>query len=118
MTPEQRLAELGHELPAPNPAVGAYVDFLLQTQGLQRHQCLRRLLALSQRMTPELFLRSVQRAHHYRIHCLKILERIAVLYLREGVGALPSPAIDEAFRERPAYLDGALTDSPDLSRYG
>ncbi len=25
MTPEQRLAELGHELPAPNPAVGSYV---------------------------------------------------------------------------------------------
>ena len=25
MTPEERLAELGHELPAPNPAVGNYV---------------------------------------------------------------------------------------------
>ena len=25
MTPEQRLAELGYELPAPNPAVGSYV---------------------------------------------------------------------------------------------
>jgi enamine deaminase RidA (YjgF/YER057c/UK114 family) len=25
MTPEERLAELGYELPAPNPAVGAYV---------------------------------------------------------------------------------------------
>ena len=25
MTPEERLAELGHELPQPNPAVGAYV---------------------------------------------------------------------------------------------
>jgi hypothetical protein len=25
MTSEQRLAELGHELPAPNPAVGSYV---------------------------------------------------------------------------------------------
>jgi hypothetical protein len=25
MTPEERLAELDHELPAPNPAVGGYV---------------------------------------------------------------------------------------------
>jgi enamine deaminase RidA (YjgF/YER057c/UK114 family) len=25
MTPEERLAELGHELPQPNPAVGSYV---------------------------------------------------------------------------------------------
>lgn len=114
---EQPSQEEEKRLRALDPAVGAYVDFLLQTQGLQRHQCLRRLLALSQRMTPELFLRSVQRAHRYRIHCLKTLERIAVLYLKEGVGALPSPAIDESFRERPAYLDGALTDSPDLSRY-
>ena len=104
-------------LRALDPAVGAYVDFLLATQGLLRHQCLRQLLTLSQRMTPELFLRSVQRAHHYRISCLKTLGKIALLYLRQGLGELPSPPIDENFRERPAYLEGSLTDSPDLSQY-
>lgn len=102
-------------LRALDPAVGAYVDFLLATPGLQRHQCLRQLLALSQRMTPELFVRSVQRAHRYRIHELKTLERIAILQLHEGV--LPAPVIDETFRERPTYQEGSLTDTPDLSRY-
>lgn len=98
--------------------IGDYVDFLLKTPGLQRHQCLRRLFAISRRMSPELFLRSVQRAHRYRITCLDTLERIARLYLAEGLGELfPPPAIDEAFRQRPAYQEGALTDLPDLTQY-
>lgn len=112
---QQSSHEEEKRLRALDPAVGAYVDFLLATPGLQRHQCLRRLLALSQRMTPELFVRSVQRAQRYRIHDLKTLERIAVLYLHEG--ALPAPLIDETFRERPAYREGSLTDTPDLSQY-
>ena len=45
------------------PAVSAYVDFILASPGLLHHQHLRRLLALSQRMSPELFVRSVERAH-------------------------------------------------------
>ena len=106
-------------LRAVSPELSAYVDFLLETPGLQRHQCLRRLLAISRRMSPELFLRSVARAHRYRITCLHTLERIARLYLAEGLGELSplSPAIDETFRERPAYQEGALTDLPDLSQY-
>ena len=99
------------------PAVNAYVDFILATPGVLRHQYLRRLLALSQRMTPELFVRSVERAHRYRITSLATLEKIALLHLKEGLGELPSPPVDESFRERPAYLEGSLTDFPDLSQY-
>ena len=105
-------------LRALDPSVAAYVDFLRQTPGLQRHQCLRRLLAISRRLSPDLFLRSVQRAHRYRITSLEVLERIALLYLKEGWGQGASlPAIDESFRQRPAYQEGALTDAPDLSVY-
>ena len=68
-------------------------------------------------MTPELFVRSVERAHRYRITSLATLEKIALLHLKEGLGELPSPPVDESFRERPAYLEGSLTDSPDLSQY-
>ena len=69
-------------------------------------------------MTRELFLGSVQRAHRYRIDCLHTLERIALLHLKEaGAFQLPSPAVDQTFRERPAYLEGSLTEAPDLSRY-
>jgi hypothetical protein len=97
--------------------LGAYVDFILAAPGLLRHQYLRRLFALSQRMTPELFVRSVERAHRYRITSLATIEKIALLHLSEGLGELPLPAIDESFRNRPAYQQGSLTDSPDLSQY-
>lgn len=99
------------------PSVSAYVDFLLATSGHLRHQTLRRLWTLSQRMSPELFVRSVERAHRYRIHDLKVLERIVHLGLQETPGPLPLPTLDESFRDRPAYQDGALTETPNLSAY-
>ena len=68
-------------------------------------------------MSPDLFVRSVERAHRYRIHDLKTLERIAHLYLQETPGQLPLPAIDESFRDRAAYQDGWLTESPNLAPY-
>lgn len=97
--------------------VGDYLDFCLQAPGVQRHVFLVRLFGLSQRMTPELFTRSVQRALRYKITSLEILERIAALSLRDGQSELPTVHVDESFRERPAYIEGSLTDAPDLSRY-
>jgi transposase len=98
------------------PAVNAYVDLILATPGLLRHHHLRRLLALSRRMSPELFARAVERAHHYGITDLATLDNIALLLLKEG-GQLPLPSIDPSFRDRPAYREGSLTDSPNLSQY-
>ncbi len=99
------------------PTVSAYVDFLLATPGHLRHQTLRRLWALSQRMSPELFVRAVERAHRYRLPELKTLERLAHLVVQATPGQLPLPAIDESFRDRPAYQDGALTETPNLTAY-
>ena len=99
------------------PEVSAYLDFALGTKGVQRHAFLRRVLALSRKMTPALFIKSVQRAHHYRITNLESIERIALLYLRESDAELPLAEIDESFLQRAAYQEGALTDLPDLSTY-
>ena len=98
-------------------AVGAYLDFALPKKGIQRHQLVRQLLGLSRRMTPELFVRSIERAHTYRITEAATIERIAGLFLHQGLGELPRPEVDEAFRERAAYQEGALTDPPDWSLY-
>mgnify|MGYP001568751772 CR=1 FL=1 len=99
------------------PSVSAYLDFALQTPGLQRHQFLRQLLALSRKMTPELFLQSLERAAKYRITNLPTLERIALLCL-QGIGAtLPVAQVDERFTQREAYQEGSLTEAPDLSIY-
>jgi transposase len=110
-------AEEEKRLRALDPEVSRYLDFALESNAVQRHVFLRRLLALSQRMTPELFVKSIQRAHRYRINSLQTIERIALLHLREGTVELPFAEVDEAFHERAAYQEGSLTEPPDLSIY-
>jgi transposase len=102
-------------LRAVDPVVGAYVDFILSTPGLLRHQFLRRLWAFHQRWSTALFLRTIERAHRYRITSLETLERIALLHLDDT--ALPNPVVDPDLEKRPAYQEGSLTETPDLSRY-
>ena len=97
--------------------VGAYLDFVLKDKGLARHSFLRKLFALSRKMTPELFIKTIERAFKYRIEDFDTIERIAVLHLTEGMSLLPLSEVDETFRDRPAYQDGALTETPDLSIY-
>lgn len=97
------------------PEVAAYVDFILSTPGLLRHQFLRRLWTRHQRWGTALFRRTVERAHRYHITSLETLERIALLLLDDT--ALPAPLVDPDLEKRPAYQEGSLTDTPDLSRY-
>lgn len=104
------------QLRAIAPQLNAYVDFILKTPGIYRHEHLRRLLALSRKITPPLFIKSVQRALKYQITSLPTLERIALLYLEAGA-ELPCVEIDETFREREAYQEGSITEAPDLSIY-
>ena len=99
------------------PPVSAYLDFALQTKGLQRNQFLRGLLALSRKMSLELFTKSVERVLKYRISSLETLERIAGLLLQETDSPLPLAQIQEDFTQREAYQEGFLTDPPDLSLY-
>jgi len=97
------------------PEVAAYVDFILSTPGLLPHQFLRRLWARHQRWGSALFGRTVERAHRYHITSLETIERIALLLLDDT--ALPEPLVDPDLEKRPAYQEGSLTDTPDLSRY-
>lgn len=107
---EKRLRAIG-------PPVSAYLDFVLQDKGLKRHSFLRKLFALNRKMTPELFLKTIERAHKYRITDIDTIERIALLHLSQGLDLLPLAEVDESFRQRPAYQDGALTEAADLSVY-
>jgi len=68
-------------------------------------------------MTDSLFVQTIQRARHYRITCLATLERIARLYMTQGVAPLPWADVDETFPDRQAYQEGSLTDTPDFSLY-
>lgn len=107
---EKRLRALG-------PDVAAYVDYILQTQGLQRHRFLRELFAFSQQVTQAVFQRTLERALRYRIVQRQTLERIAWFCMTQAEQRLPYVDVDESFRQRPAYLEGCLTDEPDLRLY-
>jgi hypothetical protein len=107
---EQRLRALG-------PEVAAYVDFAVQTPGIQRHRFLRELFALSRQVTPTVFVAALTRALRYRVVHRETLQRIAWLCMSQGQQPLPDAEVDESFRLRPAYQEGFLTDEPDLSVY-
>jgi hypothetical protein len=107
---ERRLRAIG-------ASVGNYLDFACAVKGLARHNFLRQLWALSRRTTPDLFIQTVERAAKYRITQIETIERIAVLQMTQGIGPLPLADIDQAFHQREAYLEGSLTEQPDLSIY-
>jgi transposase len=107
---EQRLGAM-------DQAVNAYLDFVLPPLGVKRHGFLRKLFALCRKMTPELFIKSIERAHKYKITGIETIERIALLQMRQETATLPLVEVDEDFRERDAYQEGYLTDRPDLSVY-
>ena len=98
-------------------SVSAYLDFALKPKGIERHGFLRKLYALSRKLTPALFITSIERAHKYRITDITTIERIALLNMTQGKQTLPFAQIDEDFRQRDTYLEGRLTDHPDLSIY-
>jgi transposase len=107
---EQRLRALGAD-------VVAYLDYALQTPGLQRHRFVRALWTLSRRVPLQVFLETMQRALRYRVVERETLERVAWFCLSQGEHPLPEVEVDESYRQRPSYEEGCLTDEPDLSSY-
>jgi hypothetical protein len=111
-------AEEEKRLRAMSPAVAGYLDFVLKGEGgIQRHRFIRELFALTGRMPNSVFIQSIERALRYQITSIETVERIALLYMTQDVPRIPSVDVDEAYREREAYLEGSLTDAPDLSIY-
>lgn len=114
---KQPTVEEEKRLRAMAQVVGTYLDFALKPKGNERHRFLRALFALAQQMTPALFLKTLERAQKYRITEIATLRRIAILELSEGVEILPSAEVDESLKERDAYVEGRLSDTPDFSTY-
>jgi transposase len=107
---EKRLRAIG-------PAVAAYLDADWTPKGAGRHRFLRELFRLSGRMTPALFVRTLERALKYRIARLETIWRIALMHVQDGLDTVSAVDLDESFTEREAYQEGALSDEPDFSRY-
>jgi len=111
-------AEEEKRLRAMSPTVSGYLDVVLkETRGIHRHRFIRELFALTGRIANAVFIQSIERALRYRIASIETIERIALLSMTQDVPKLSSVEVDEAYREREAYLEGSLTDAPDLSIY-
>ena len=87
-------------------------------KGARRHRFLRELFRLSGRMTPALFVRTIERALKYRIDSLETIWSMALMQVQDGLDRLlPAVDLDASFTEREAYQEGCLSDEPDFSRY-
>jgi hypothetical protein len=91
--------------------------FALAQKGIQKHRFIRRLYGLSEKLTPTLFIKTIKRAHTYRITDLRTLEGIALLQLKEQNYENPFVEIDEDFLDRESYLEGRFSEEVDLSIY-
>ncbi len=113
----QRSDREAQQLRAMGEDVVAYLDFIQQAPGIQRHQYTRGLLELSSKLKQDVFCKALARALRYRITKLETVRRIAWWCLHELDQPLPAVEVDEQYRDRAAFREGCFTDLPDLSRY-
>lgn len=107
---EKRLRAISEE-------VDAYLNFALPPMGRKKHRFLRELFALSRKLAAALFIKTIRRALKYRIVDMGTIERIAFLEMNNESYEMPHAEIDGDFKNRESYLEGRLTDEPDLSVY-
>ena len=107
---EQRLRGLGAE-------VAAYVDYALQTPGIQRHRFLRELFAFSRKVTPSVFVEALTRALRYRVVQMETLHRIAWFCMSQGQRTPALRGRGRGLSPASGLPGGLLTDEPDLSVY-
>lgn len=99
------------------PEVDAYLNFAIIIKGRARHRFIRQLYSLHKKTALSVFAKALQRALKYRIKDINTIENIIRLLLRQSDYKMPLPQINEAFTNRPAYLEGRFADEVDLSIY-
>ncbi len=98
-------------------AINDYLNFVLPKSGKARHHFIRAFFSLYRKTAPSVFIKAVQRALKYRITDIKVIENIIVLILRDSSIELGAPEIEPDFTNRDTYIEGCLSDDPDLSIY-
>jgi transposase len=77
----------------------------------------RDLYRLSSKLEPTLFLKTIERALHYRIVSIASLERMASQLLTPDLPGLPQPLAAEDYEARRSYQAGRFSAEADLSAY-
>lgn len=110
-------SEEEHALRTTSPVVGDYLTFLLASKGVTRHRIIRELFGVRKRLSPDLFLRVIERATKFKITDMTTLAEIARLLVRNGEEIHPEFDVNETYEGREAYQEGRFSGSPDFSNY-
>lgn len=106
-----------NKLRALSPEVDQWLTQLLSIKGISKHRFIREIYRLQLKLAPSLFFQTIRRAANYRITDIGTIERIAALLLKQSEYTMPQVDVDQAFRNRPTYLEGRCSDNVDLSHY-
>jgi len=94
--------------------VSEFLDYALQSKGIERHRFIRQLYGLCKSLGQQVFVETVKRARQYHVTDIETIEKIAVLKMK-GNGSLPLVQIKEEFEHRESYLDGKYSQDVDLT---
>ncbi len=94
-----------------------YLNFAVQPSDKKRHRFIRQLYGLYQKVALPLYIKTIKRAHRYRIKDMDTIERIAIIMMKNENYEVPSVQIDYEYEDREAYIEGQFSDEVDLSIY-
>lgn len=108
---ENRLRLLG-------PEVAAFLDVIKKSpeSSIKKYQLIRQLFRLSQKLSPQLFAKTIARAMSYGVSDMETIERIAVYQLHDSHYNTQDYGNDDAQPANP-YPELDVTDLPDFSRF-
>lgn len=99
--------------------VSRYLDFIRSKDGAVRYRnpFVKNLYSLSLRVAPSVFEKAIERALAYQINNCEAIERIAFQLMRTDTQEWPEVCVSDDFENREAYLEGRLSNEPDLFSY-
>jgi transposase len=99
------------------PEVAAYLEVVkkLPESSIKKYQMIRQLFRLSQKLSPALFIKVIERANGYGVTDMETIERIAAYQLHYS--SYCDQVVDDDVGEANPYPELDISDLPDLSRY-
>jgi transposase len=95
-----------------------YLKFILEeSKGISKPIFIRALYHFSHQISKELFIKTIERSHKYKIINIDTIEKIAEQLLNLEGQSLPSCLVDFDLENRESFKKGSICPSPDLSIY-
>lgn len=109
---EKRLKEIGDQC-------CKYLTFIKSTRSgvRQKAKFIRALYALSKKMTPHLFMETIDRALKYGVTTIEALTRISRQLMKKGAYTFPEITATNDYEHRESYRQGRFSQEAELKSY-